>query len=133
MAFTQTEMYGRTGASVGSVLRHAYATGTGSIAEALSLDYTVAILEIHITTNGDPPSANDLTIVKNSRAGANYDVTLETQDMADDGEGNAVLDYSWILGDDSFILDKEDTLDFAWTKPGGDTITWTIDVVYSLT
>ena len=133
MAFTHTEMYGRTGASVGSVLRHAYATGTGSISESLDLDYTVAILEIRLTIKTNPPSANNFTIDLNSRAGANYDLNLETQDMADDGDGNAVTDYHWILGDDSFVVDMDDTLDFAWTKPGADTLTWTLDVVYTLT
>jgi len=133
MAFTHAEMYGRTGAVVGSVLRHAYATGTGSIAESLDLDYTVAIMEIRLAIKTNPPSANDFTIDLNSRAGVNHDINLETQDMADDGEGNAVTDYVWILGDDSIILDKDDTLDIAWTKPGADVLTWTLDVIYTLT
>ena len=111
-------------------LRQFSATGAANITASVSISseqqtYTeiweIISIRINLSAAG---AANDLTITVNSDLGAAYDTIILTQDMT------SVVDLYKTYNPGEMVMDKEDSLDFAWTN--GSTRTYGIEVLYRL-
>ncbi|MBW2308516.1 MAG: hypothetical protein JRG73_16440 [Deltaproteobacteria bacterium] len=106
-----------------SNVRFHRATGTGAIAESVTMTDKWRIMQIRLHLSG-ASAAEDLIVSIDSAVSAVYDAVLVTQAM------NGLTDYAYMFGDgsDGQIVDGGDAVNIDYPNSNGRT--WGLEVAY---